>query len=256
MKGGLPMQISSRNAAMFISLMATSAFTVLIKGALGTHSIHYFLFLSLFLLAFLTSRLKVKLPGLTGNMSVNLPFLFLAITQLSLLEAAVIALASTLVQSLPRDGKPLKLVQVLFNVSTVTTAAGFSYMAFRNHLWPGSDSFHGSLSLVMAAGTFFLVNTLPVATIISLTEGTRVVRTWLGIFQLSFPYYLVGAGITSIVTTPARDTAWQLPMAVLPLMIVMYRSYQIYFGLAAVAAPTAAEEALPRFTKRQAAGAN
>ncbi len=234
------MQVSSRNAAMFISLMATSAFTVLLKGALGMQPTHRVLFLSLSLLALLTSRLKVRLPGLTGNMSVNLPFLFLAITQLSLLEAAVIAFLSTLVQSLPRDGKPLKPIQALFNVSTVTTAAGLSYMAFRNHLWFGSNSFHGSLSLVIAAGTFFLVNTLPVATIISLTEGARVVRTWLGISHLSFPYYVAGAGIASIVTsTMGRYATWEVLLGVLPVMLVMYRSYRVYFGSASATEPAA-----------------
>ena len=247
------MQTSSRNAAMFISLMAASAFTVLIKGALGMHPMHHFQFLSLFLLALLTSRLKVKLPGLTGNMSVNLPFLFLAIAQLSLLEAAVIAFASTLVQSLPKDGKPLKLVQVLFNVSTVTTAAGLSYLVFRNQLWPSSN---GSLSLVLAAGTFFFVNTLPVATIISLTEGAKVVRTWFGIFHLSFPYYVAGAGITSIVTTMGRYPGWQLPLGLLPVMLVMYRSYRIYFGQAATAGSTVPDGNFAAASKRRAAGAS
>jgi hypothetical protein len=247
------MQTNSRNAAMFISLMAASAFTVLIKGALGTHPLHQFQFLTLFLLALLTSRLKVKLPGLTGNMSVNLPFLFLAIAQLSLLEAAVIAFASTLVQSLPKDGKPLKLIQVLFNVSTVTTAAGLSYLVFRNHLWPVAN---GSLSLVLASGTFFFVNTLPVATIISLTEGAKVVRTWLGIFHLSFPYYVAGAGITSIVTTMGRYTGWELPLAVMPVMLFMYRSYQTYFGQTAMAVATVPDSTFTPASKRQAAGAS
>src|SRR5262250_258862 len=100
------MQTRSRSAAMFITVMAGLGLTVLAKGALGTHPLHHFQFLCLMLLAMLTSRLKVRLPGLTGNMSVNLPFLFLAIVQLSLIEAALVAFASTLVQSLPRGGKP------------------------------------------------------------------------------------------------------------------------------------------------------
>src|SRR5215472_14418577 len=194
------MQNSSRKAALFISLMGGSALTVLIKGALGMHLVLHFPFISLLLLAVLTSRLKVKLPELTGNMAVNLPFLLLAIVQLSLLEAALIACASSLVQSLPRQGKPLKPIQVLFNVSTLTASAGFSHVVFRGHLWPGSNGFLETPSLVLAAGAFFLANTTPVATIISLTEGAKVVRTWFAIVHLSFPYYVAAAGITSIVT--------------------------------------------------------
>src|SRR5215469_16387406 len=167
-EGGSLMNTGSRNPAAFISLMMALGLTVLIKGVLGRHPVHHFQFLFLMFLAILTSRLKVRLPGLTGNMSVNLPFVFLAIVQLTLIEAALVAFASTLVQSLPKHGKPLKLVQVLFNVSTVTTAVGLAYLVFRALAWRQGSN--GSLSLVLAAGTYFFLNTLPVATIICLTE--------------------------------------------------------------------------------------
>src|ERR1700745_4133872 len=99
------MQISSRKPVMFISLMVEAGDTVLVKGAFNMNPVTEFLFLSLLVLAVLTSRLTVKLPGITGNMSVNLPFLFLAIVQLTLFEAALIAFASTLIQSFSRQGR-------------------------------------------------------------------------------------------------------------------------------------------------------
>jgi len=245
---------SSRNAAMFISLMAVSGFTVLVKGAIGMHPMHHFLFLSLLALALLTSRWKVRLPGLTGNMSVNVPFLFLAIVQLSLFEAAVIAFASTLVQSLPQRGKPLKVVQVLFNASTVTTAAGFAYLVLRNPASrPGSN---GSLPLALAAGTFFLVNTLPVATIIALTEGAKFIRTWSSILHLSFPYYVAGTGITSLITGKGGHIGWALPLATLPVMLGIYRSYRIYFGEAALAGSTGPNAPFTAVEKSRAVGAS
>ena len=46
----------------------------------------YSQFLVIFALALIASRLKVKLPGLNGNMSVNLPFILIAAVQLSLFE--------------------------------------------------------------------------------------------------------------------------------------------------------------------------
>lgn len=244
------MQTSSRNAGMFITLMAALGLTVLVKGALGTHPLHHFQFLCLLILAMLTSRLKVRLPGLTGNMSVNLPFLFLAIVQLSLIEAAVVAFASSLVQSLPKDGKPLKPAQILFNISTVTTAAGFAYLVFHNSAW--GHSANGSLSLALAAGTYFFVNTLPVATIISLTESAKLVRTWFGIIHLSFPYYVAGTGISSMITGNGRYMGWALPLAVLPVMVGMYGSYRMYFGDDAIRVPSV-PDASPSFTKQKAA---
>jgi hypothetical protein len=69
----------------------------------------------------------VKLPGLNGNMSVNLPFVLIAAVQLSLLEALLIALSSTFVQSLPKAGGKPKVVKMLFNISTMAVALGMGH---------------------------------------------------------------------------------------------------------------------------------
>lgn len=243
------MKRNSLTTTMLISLMAITAITVIVKGTFSIHPLHRFQFASLLLLAVISSRLKVKLPGLTGNMSMNLPFVFLAIVQLCLLEAAAIAFASTLIQCLPRHGQYLRRAQLLFNVSTVTTAAGFAYMVF--HDFDGRHGATGSPAIVLAAATYFLINTLPVATIISLTEGIKVIRTWSGIVHLSFPYYVAGTGITSILTGKGGYMPWALSMSSLPVMIGIYRSYCTYFGETAIARQGSIESR--RLTKAAAA---
>jgi len=243
------MKNKSLTATMFISLMAMAAMTVIVRGALSIHPLHQFQFASLTLLGVLTSRLKVRLPGLTGNMSMNLPFVLLAIVQLGLFEAAAIAFASTLIQSLPKRGLQLRPTQLLFNVSTMTTAAGLAYLVF--HEFDGRHGATGSLALVLAAATYFFINTLPVATIICLTEGAKIVRTWSGIVHLSFPYYVAGTGITSILTGKSGYMAWALSIGALPVMIGIYRSYCTYFGQRATERDT--NEARP-LKKAAAAG--
>jgi len=243
------MKNKSLTATMFISLMAMAAMTVIVRGALSIHPLHQFQFASLTLLGVLTSRLKVRLPGLTGNMSMNLPFVLLAIVQLGLFEAAAIAFASTLIQSLPKRGLQLRPTQLLFNVSTMTTAAGLAYLVF--HEFDGRHGATGSPALVLAATTYFFINTLPVATIICLTEGAKIVRTWSGIVHLSFPYYVAGTGITSILTGKSGYMAWALSIGALPVMIGIYRSYCTYFGQRATERDT--NEARP-LKKAAAAG--
>ena len=243
------MKNKSLTATMFISLMAMAAMAVIGRGALSIHPLHQFQFASLTLLGVLTSRLKVRLPGLTGNMSMNLPFVLLAIVQLGLFEAAAIAFASTLMQSLPKRGLQLRPTQLLFNVSTMTTAAGLAYLVF--HEFDGRHGATGSLALVLAAATYFFINTLPVATIICLTEGAKIVRTWSGIVHLSFPYYVAGTGITSILTGKSGYMAWALSIGALPVMIGIYRSYCTYFGQGATERDT--NEARP-LKKAAAAG--
>ncbi|MGE5057570.1 MAG: hypothetical protein ACM3WP_25690 [Acidobacteriota bacterium] len=222
------MKINSLTAMMFISLMAVAAMTVIVRGVLSIHPLHQIQFACLLLLGLVTSRLKVRLPGLTGNMSMNLPFVFLAIVQLGLFEAAAIAFVSTLIQSLPKHGVQLRPAQLLFNVSTMTTAAGLAYLVF--HEFDGRHGVSGSPALVLAAATYFFINTLPVATIICLTEGATMVRTWSEIVHLSFPYYVASAGITSILTGKSGYMAWALSIGALPVMIAMHRSYCRYFG--------------------------
>jgi len=68
-----------------------------------------------------------------------------------------------------------------------------------------------------------------VATIIAITEGTGMIRIWSSIVHLSFPYYVACTGVTSMVTVVSQHVGWQVPLAVLPVMLLMYRCYQGYF---------------------------
>ncbi len=231
----------------------TNSFIALISAA-GLGSVGYALTrattwhpgeaIVLVVIAVAASRMKVKLPGLNGSMSVNLPFVLIAAIQLSLLEALLVALASTAVQSLPAAGGKPKVVQMFFNVCTMAIAVGIGrwilHQAFAGRsLWTSS-----SLPLSLAAASFFMVQTVPVATIISLTEGGRVLRIWSSIFHLSFPYYVLSAGVTSLVTAVSQRIGWQVPLLVLPAMYGVYRSYRSYFSQAAtITAPVAMAKA-------------
>ncbi len=223
------MRPNSRLAQMFVGLMAMVGVGVMGYAVVNSQPWHHYQFATLLAIALLASRLKVKLPGLNGNMSVNLPFILIAQAQLSPSEALVIACASTLVQCLPRAGAKLNPVQVLFNISTMAIAVELGYLVLRHgqHLKVISS---GALLLALSAVAFFLANTLPVASIISLSEGPKMLRVWASIFHLSFPYYVASAGVASIVTTASRHVGWQIPLLVLPIVYAIYRSYRLYFG--------------------------
>jgi hypothetical protein len=175
------------------------------------------------------SRLKLKLPGLNGNMSVNLPFILLAAVTLSALEALVLATVSAIVQSLPRDGSRIKPVQMIFNVSIMAIAVGLASGILHGGAQFVSAWASGATLLVLAGTGLLLVQTLPVATIISLTEGGSLHRIWFQIFQISFPYYVLSTGITSLMTTASKHVGWQVPLLTLPVMYAIYRSYDRYF---------------------------
>jgi hypothetical protein len=225
------MKSRSHSAPVFIGLVVTFAAVMVARSISRMQPLHGFEFVSVLCLALLASRMRIKLPGLSGNMSVNLPFILFAVVQLSLFEALLIAVASTVAQCFPKKGggKP-KPIQVLFNVSTMAIAVGLGGLIFQGRVPLRFAWFSGSLLVALAGTGFFLAQTIPVATIISLTEGGSVARIWSNILHLSFPYYVLSAGITSIVTTASRLVGWQVPLLLLPVMYGVYRSYKLYFG--------------------------
>src|SRR5216683_7070161 len=94
----------SHGALVFIGFVATCAAVMLAHSLLRVQPLHGLEFVSVLGLAVVAARMKIKLPGLNGNMSVNLPFFLIAVAQLSLFEALLIALASTLHSASPRMG--------------------------------------------------------------------------------------------------------------------------------------------------------
>jgi len=233
---------NSRLATAFITTITISGLAMLGGSLLKMTALHQYQFFSLLLLGAATSRTKVKLPGINGTMSVNLPFMMIAAAQLSLFEAVTVALVSATLQSIPQRGGQFQPVKVLFNASTIVLAAGAAAILLHNGKLL---SMHGSVALLAACGIFFLVNTLPVATIISLTEGSGMMRIWSSIIHLSFPYYVACTGVTSMVTIVSQHVGWQAPLAVLPVMLLMYRSYQRYFETGTDAARLAPATAQP-----------
>jgi hypothetical protein len=220
---------NSRLATAFITTITISGLAMLGGSLLKMTALHQYQFLSLLLLGAVTSRTKVKLPGVNGTMSVNLPFMMIAAAQLSLFEAVTVALVSATLQSVPKRGGQFQPVKVLFNASTFVVAAGVAALLLHNGKL---IAMHKSVALVAACSVFFLLNTLPVATIIALTEGSGMMRIWSSIVHLSFPYYVACTGVTSMVTIVSQHIGWQAALAVLPVMLLMYRSYQRYFELA------------------------
>jgi hypothetical protein len=86
------------------------------------------------------------------------------------------------------------------------------------------------LMLASATAAFFLGQTEPVAGIIKVAEGAAMRRIWLGIVQLSFPYYVLSAGLTSMVNLVSHHFGWQAALVVFPVMYGIHRSYRLYFG--------------------------
>ena len=231
-----------RNARLtqtFIAGMALAAMAGSVYASLASHTLHTSFALALLALAAATSRMKIKLPGIDGNMSVNLPFLLMAVVNLSALEAVLIACVSTVVQCWPKQSGKFRPEQMLFNVSMMVFATSMAKLIWSAG-WLGKAAWASEpLMLASATAAFFLGQTAPVAGIIKLAEGVAMHRVWTSIVQLSFPYYVLSAGITSMVNMVSVYWGWQAALVAFPVMCGIYLSYRLYFSHSAEAPRTA-----------------
>jgi hypothetical protein len=214
---------------MFVAIVAISGLLVLGYAFSSARAVPTGRFVSFLLVACLAARLKVKLPGLTGTMSVNLPFILLAAAEMSLAEAVVVGCVSTLVQCLPRGKQKFNPIQVAFSCSTIMLAVTATKWIFVSPAVVATiPSVH--LRLVVAAVGYSLVNTVPIAIVIALTEAVSGLHTWLEMLQLSFPYLVASAGIAGMALLIAPEVVWQVPLAMLPVMAGIFLSYRRYFA--------------------------
>ena len=221
---------NTRQIKIFIGAMIAAA--VITGGYAGfvSHALHIYFALAVLALAALTSRMKVKLPGINGNMSVNLPFLLTAVVSLSAAEAVVVTCVSTAVQCWPRKDAKFKPQQMAFNLSMMAFASCIASLMFHAHWLRGMQWSSSTLGLALATATLFLGQTAPVAAIVAVSEGKAVGQIWWSLAHLSFPYYVISAGVTTMVQAVSSHLGWGLALAAFPVMYGIHRSYRLYFG--------------------------
>ena len=221
---------NTRQVKIFIGAMIAAA--VITGGYAGfvSHALHIYFALAVLVLAALTSRMKVKLPGINGNMSVNLPFLLTAVVSLSAAEAVVVTCVSTAVQCWPRKDAKFKPQQMAFNLSMMAFASCIASLMFHAHWLRGMQWSSSTLGLALATATLFLGQTAPVAAIVAVSEGKAVGQIWWSLAHLSFPYYVISAGVTTMVQAVSSHLGWGLALAAFPVMYGIHRSYRLYFG--------------------------
>jgi len=221
---------NTRRIKTFIGAMMSAAAVAVGYAGLMSHTMHAYFALAVLALAAVTSRMKVKLPGINGNMSMNLPFLLTAVVTLSAAEAVVVTCISTAVQCWPRKNAKFSVPQMVFNLSMMVFATCMASLMFHAEWLHGTHGSSSPLGLVLATVALFFGQTAPVAGIVAMSEGKAAGEIWWSLAHLSFPYYVISAGVTTMVQTISSHLGWGLALAVFPIMYGIYRSYRLYFG--------------------------
>lgn len=221
---------NTRRTQTFIGAMMVIGISAAGYAGASSHAWHGSFALAVLALAAASSRMKVKLPGVNGNMSVNLPFLLTAVVNLSAAEAVAITCISTAAQCWPRKNTKFNPQHMTFNLSMMVFASSVGSLVFHAVsqspiLWHST-----TLGLVLATVSLFLGQTAPVAGIVAVSESKSTWQVWSSLAQLSFPYYVVGAGVTAMVEAMTLHLGWGLALAVFPVMYFIHRSYKLYFA--------------------------
>ena len=224
-------------AKVMIGIVAVASLCALSFGVVRWQTQAWPQLLLLAAAAAVSSRLKVKLPGMTSSMSGNLPVILLAVTQLGWLASLLVAVTAAIAQSYSGSSKT-KPIQFLFNSCTLLNAAGLAYLAYHSQIFGARATAH-TMSLVLAAVTYFVANTMPVASIIGLTEGGNPFALWHKVFLWSFPNYVIGAGLTAIATAFSTVSGLVTVATLMAVLFAVYQSYKMYVGRAEQTQPRA-----------------
>ena len=219
---------NTRRIKIFIGATIVAAIIAAGYNSFISHATHKYLALAVLALAMATSRMKVRLPGINGNMSMNLPFLLTAVVTLSGAEAVAITCVSTAVQCWPRKNARFNAQQMTFNLAMMSFAS--SAASLISHVTFLGRTHSITIGLTVAAVALFLGQTVPVAGIVAVSESKKASAIWWGLAHLSFPYYVVSAGITSMVQAVGVHIGWGLALAAFPVMYGIHRSYRVYFS--------------------------
>ena len=178
-----------------------------------------------FLLAavLLSSGFKVALPRGDGTMSLNFPFILLAVVQLSPIQAILVAGLSAAAQCRIRVTKLFSAVQTAFNIANAMCATAGALVTYT-----GLTKIHMALApaLGLAAVSYFFCSTIPVALVIAWCKGERAIPLWKAEFPWYLPFYFVGAILAALAHVLSVRFGWVTSLLLVPVVYTIYRSYE------------------------------
>jgi diguanylate cyclase (GGDEF)-like protein/putative nucleotidyltransferase with HDIG domain len=219
----------SKKAWVFLSFVCLAGLGIILYGAWTWRADNVSKFVAYFVVALLASRLRVSLPDVTGTISVNFLFILIGVVELNFSETLFLGCGAILAQCFGTRRRWPRVEQAAFNVGSAAVAIWGSYFIYHGPLL-GRAHQNISSFLLLSGCVYFLLNTLPVATIISLTEHKSLRKVWSDCYFWSLPYYLAGATVAGLVGWVNRKVSWQTTLLALPAMFVIYRSYRLYVG--------------------------
>lgn len=173
------------------------------------------------------SGMKINLPSIKGTLSVNFLVILLGVSELSFLETLILGSGAIFWQYVWKAKEKREFVKISFNLGSSAAAVAVAKASYYGaSLW--SPALEPTVVLGIATVAYFLVNTGSIAGIIALTENKSAFGIWKESYTWSFPYYLVGAPLVTLLSTVSRLVGWQTWLLVVPIVYALSRTYRLY----------------------------
>ena len=197
-----------------------------ICSLLQWRSSHMSQFLFYLVAGIVCSKMKIRLPGITGTLSMSYVVTLVSVIELGFPQTIAVSCASGVGQLFWSARKRPRAVQVLFTLSSLAVSSGLAYLVFHGAaLQPVMSSF--SFRLFGACVVSFLANAAMVGAIIAWTEGKRMRKVWKDDLIWIAPAYLTGAVVAAGVHVANDAVGWQSGVLVLPAVYLLYRSFHL-----------------------------
>lgn len=223
---GNPSQLPPR-AALYVYGVIAAGLALAVVCAAQWHTNDS---LRLALLAAVTvaaSMFKIRLPGMTGTMSLNFVLLIVAVAEMGIGEAVLLSIIAAAVQCVWHARRRPLMVQVAFNAACLMLSTALAHVGYHvalEHLPPGSTL----ASMIPATMILYLSNTLLVAVVLCLTEDRPITQAWQQCNFWALPYYLVGGTTAALMITAGHSSGWYSSLLLLPALAMLYASYHLH----------------------------
>ena len=212
-------------ALVFVVVAGAVTSVSLVRGHPAQQWLHFFIYLAVILLS---SGMKVAMPKSEGTMSVNFPFIFLGILQLSPQQAVCLAVCSVIAQCRFRVVKAFTIIQILFNVANVATATALAWLTYVSVMRMHPES---APALGLAATVYFLANTVPLALVLGWSSDNSPFSLWRREFLWYIPFYLVGAMLAVLADFIGVRFGWLTSLLLIPMVYTVYRAYSAQMAM-------------------------
>jgi diguanylate cyclase (GGDEF)-like protein/putative nucleotidyltransferase with HDIG domain len=221
-------------ARIYIGVMMALGLAVLTHAAIRWESPDLLKYGGFLMVAVFSSGMRLKMPGVTGTLSLTFLFVLFGVIELNGPETVFMGAVLTLVQCYWKQPERPARTKVILNVAAMALAVDITERVYHSSWlmapsWPMAHDVDPSIRLAVAACALFLMNTAPVAILAAMMEDRPVVPLWRENFVWSLPYYLGGAAIARGASLLANSfVGWQTVLLTGPVVYLIFRSYRLY----------------------------